>query len=144
VGWAARASRWCLADRLVEPSGFFQRRHPELAPERSHALAILGQRGGAVARARVQADQRAVRGLVERVELDPAAGVCEGLHGVSGGVAFLDEAREDDAELAGERVGLRALPVLEARCVAQPEAFHEGTPEHLDRFGVPAFARSKS
>src|SRR5215208_5173436 len=59
-----------------------------------------------------------MRGLVQRVEVEPAAR--------EGEVACrFDEPREHCAKLALQRVGLRALPVLERRRVAQAEALEQ-------------------
>ena len=65
-------------------------------------------------------------GLVERVELEPAARERE----VAG---RLDVPREHGRELAPQRVGLAALPVLEGRRVAQPEALEQLAAELRDR-----------
>ena len=64
--------------------------------------------------------------LVERVELEPAAREREVARG-------LDVAREHGRELAAQRVGLSALPVLEPRRVAQAEALEQLAAELADR-----------
>ncbi len=120
-----------LADRLVQPRRLLQRRHAQLARQRAHALAVLGERRGAVALLRVEPDQRAVRRLVQRVELEPAPRHRE--------VARrLDQARQHQRQLAPQPVGLGALPVLERGRVAQPEALEEVAAEHGRRVAPPA------
>ena len=124
-----RALERALADRLVEPRRLGQRRHAELARERAHALPVLAERRGAVAAAGVEPDQRPVGGLVERVELEPAAREGE----VAG---RLDVPREHGRELAPQRVGLAALPVLEGRArraARSPRAARRGTPRSPPR-----------
>ena len=63
-----------VADRLVQVGRLGERRHAELPLERRDARPVLADRRGAVAGPREERHQPAVGGLVERVELHPAAG----------------------------------------------------------------------
>jgi hypothetical protein len=117
-GRRVRHLQSALADRFIEHGRLGQRRHPQLARERAHAIAILGDRGSAVAQRGVDPDQCAVGRLVERVELEPAAGVDE-LPG------RLDQPPQHCGQLASQRVGLATLPVFEGGRIAQPEALEE-------------------
>ena len=125
-GRRARRLQRALADRLIELGRLGQRRHPQLARERAHAIAILGERGGAIALRGVDPDQCAVGRLVERVELEPAAGMGE-LPG------RLGQPRQHCGQLASQRVGLATLPVLEGGRIAKPEALEEVAAKALGR-----------
>ncbi len=107
-----------------------KRRDAQLARERAHALPVLLERGRAVAAQRVQPDHGAVSGLVQRVEVEPAAGVRERGRPVARRLARLHEPAEHRGELASQPVRLAALPVLERGRVPEAEALEEVAPEH--------------
>ena len=122
----ARRLRRPLADRLVEPRRLLERRHAQLARQHADTVAVLGERRRTVAAGRIEADQRAVRRLVEGVELQPPARMGERARP-------LDEPAQHAGQLAPQRVGLAALPVLEGRRVAQSEALEEVAAEDVGR-----------
>ena len=62
---------------LEQRRGLVHRRHAELLAERAHTVAVLRERRRPVAVERVQADQLAVRGLVQRIEREPALRVAD-------------------------------------------------------------------
>jgi hypothetical protein len=76
LGWRGHGS---LAHLVVEGRGLRDRRHPQLLTQRPDALPVLVERRRAVPAPGVQADELAMGGLVERIELEPAASVRNGL-----------------------------------------------------------------
>ena len=75
-----------------------------------------------VAALRVQAHQRAVGGLVQRVEVQPSLGVGDGLVELAGGRAGLDESGARRGHHPAQPLGLPRLPVIEVGAVAEAEA----------------------
>ena len=63
-----------LEDLLVELPRLGLRLHAQLAPQHAHAVLILAERGGALPELGVQAHERAVRRLLQRIEGEELAG----------------------------------------------------------------------
>ena len=89
-----------FADSAVDRRRLLRRRDAELAVEDANAVAVLGERQGALAARAVEADQPAVRGFVERIEREPAAGVLDRADTLSARRAAVGETVEDGSELA--------------------------------------------
>ncbi len=122
-----------LAHLLEQRRGLVHRADAELLAERAHAVAVLGERGRAVAVERVEADQLAVRGLVQRVEREPALRVADrACRTRRASRERAHQAPERRAELALQRVGLVHVPGVERRAVAQREALEQLAAEDLD------------
>ena len=81
------------ADGLVERRRLDERRHTELLVDDPYALAVLVDGRRTIAELCVQAHQRAVGRLVERVEVQPSLGVDDGRGQLAGGRASIDEPR---------------------------------------------------
>ena len=120
-----RGRQLALADGAVQRRRLGQGRHAELPVEGAHALAVLGQRRGAVAAQGVEADELAVGGLLQRVQAQAPARVPDGRREAARLREPLDEAVERGGQLAAQRIGLERLPVVEVRAVAQREAREE-------------------
>ena len=69
-----------FADRVVDGGRLLGRCDAELAVEDPDAVAVLRERGGALAARAVERDEPAVRGLVERIEREPASRVLDRAH----------------------------------------------------------------
>ena len=78
-------------DVVVEPGGLRQRPHRQLGVEDPDQRPVLAQRGGPLPGPRQQPDQRLVRGLVQRVEGQPALRVRHRAVQVTGGGAGRDQ-----------------------------------------------------
>ena len=102
--------------------------------KRADALAVLRERGSPLTARAVELDQPPVRGLVERIECEPAARVLDRARMAAPRAEALGEAVEHGTELARERARLQRLPVVERRAVAQAEAGEEGS--SLQRRGL--------
>jgi hypothetical protein len=133
-----------LADRLVQPCRLLERRHPELTRQRADALPVLVERRRAVAAQGVQAHQAPVGGLVQRVELEHPPRVADPVAVLAGRLGGVGQARERGGQLALERARLRALPVVVAGRVTQPEALHELAAEQLRRAREVALGRQRA
>ena len=127
-GWGLGSGGWGqgpLAHLVVEGRGLLDRRHAQLLTQRSNALPVLLQRAGAVPAPGVQADQFAMGGLVERIELEPAAHVRDRLLVVAASGKPHRQAPQNPGELAFQGAGLADLPVVEGGAVAEREALEE-------------------
>src|SRR5438874_10026352 len=120
-------------DRVAKGAGLRHRRDPELLIEQAHRRAVLAQRGRPVARARVEAHEISVRGLVQRVDREPALRVVDGRSEIALALGARREAGERIAILRAERVALGGLPVVELRAVAEGEALEEVAAIQTDR-----------
>ena len=122
-----------LVDGVVQLGGLGEWPHPELAVESADALAVLGERIGAPARARVQRDQPAVGRLVQRVEREPLLGPGDGLGQPARAGEQIDQPVEGRGELALDGVGRDPLPVVEGGAVAHRESRQQLTAVQVDR-----------
>jgi len=125
-------------DRVVERARLVHRRDAQLAVEHPHAFAVLAERGGAVARARVEAHELAVRRLVERVDREMALRVPERRAEIAVPLRVNGEPREDLGVRASQRVGLGGLPIVELRAVAEREALEQVAAVERGRVREPA------
>jgi len=102
-------------DRIAQRRRVAVRRDAEIAVERARTLAVLTQRGGALAGSRMQSHERAMRRFVERIEREPPAGIRDCVHRVA---LLMGEPLERAPELLPERLGLGRLPFVELDTVA--------------------------
>src|SRR5439155_2127149 len=106
---------------LVELTGLGRRFDPEVPLERRHTLLVLPDGGCAVAFPRMEADQRAVRFLFERVGGDPATRVGDRLVDTR----VPDELRQRRGQLTVERARRPEEPLVELGRVFEAEPGHE-------------------
>ena len=118
---------------VVQGSRLVQWRDPELLAQGSNAVAVLLERGCAVAAPGIQPDQLAVRGLVQWIDLEPPASVGNGPLVFATRGQQLHQAPQRRAQLARQRVRLAHLPVVEVRAVTQRETLHEAAGEQRHR-----------
>ena len=79
----------------------------------------------------------AVRGLVERIELEPAPGVRYGLGVLAAGDQPIHQAPQHRNQLALESARLGDLPVVEVRAVTQREPLEKATRQEDHRLVQP-------
>ena len=106
-----------LLDQPPEELSLRLGRHPELAPQGLDARPVLPERGAAPALAVVQLYQRAVNGLLERIEREPAQGSIDRARHVSGLDLVIEEAAESRDRSLPQAIAFGPEPGLESRLV---------------------------
>ena len=137
-GLAARLDRrgrrvGTLEDRVVERRRLVEWPDAELAVEHPHAFAVLLERARAVAGVGEEPDQLPVRGLVERIEGEPAPRSRDRAGVISTCSEQCSQPVERHRDLAPELLGRQLLPVVELGAVAEPEALEERPAVERDR-----------
>ncbi len=120
-------------DGFIQLRRLSQRFDVEFLLQHAPALLILPQGGRALTRQRIQLHQLAVRGLMQRIDRDPAARVREG--------GFIVMLRRESAhqpieradQLAAQLLGLKERPIVEVATVAQTESGQKILAIKIDR-----------
>ncbi len=116
-----------LEDPAVERRRALGRADAELPVQHSHAVAVLRDRGVALAAECVQLDQAPVGRLVEQIEGEPAPGMLDCGSRLAERRAAVSGPIEKRPELARQRSRPERLPGVEGRAVAKPETGEEWT-----------------
>ncbi len=106
--------------------------HPDLAPQQVAQRLVGLQRLAPVARAQVEGDELAVRGLVEGLELDAARGALQRLVQLARLGLGRGQALEHLGHLLPQRLPPQGHPVLEVRGVGEPQPLEEFPPPQRD------------
>ena len=120
-------------DRVLQRTRLRRRRDAELLIEESDRVAVLMERGGAVAPAGVEPHEVAVRGLVQRIGSETFLRLRDRRREVAVALGGRGESGERFGVIGAERIGLSGLPVVERRAVAEREALEEVAAIDRDR-----------
>ena len=113
------------SNAFVQGSGFRLGLHAQFIRQRLPALLILADGGGALAAQCMQAHERALGWLVQRVNIEPMAGMDDGLCVVADACAAVGQPLQRLAQLAAQTLRLAHLPHVKLRRIEQREASQE-------------------